>query len=359
MTASSRPSGKLPGYLYHASSGRARVRVNGEYVYISGKYGSPESRQKYGELIAEMASGVEVDPLESGDEDAPLTVNELILGYIRFAEGYYVKNGRQTDEVGCIKSALKPLRELYGYSAAEDLGPKRLKVVRQMMVDSGKKCRRFINQSIGRIRRCFRWAVENELIDASVVQALEAVAPLKAGRCDAKDHPPRHPVPRESIDAVKAVVKQRTSDIMELMELCGARPGEVVKLTQRMIDQTGDVWSATLDDHKTVHRGKTRTLYFGLRCQVILRKYFSLDPDRRLFPITRAAASAAIKKACADLGIKRFTGHWLRHNALTNVRKSHGLDASQAVAGHASAEVTQVYAALDDDKARQVARDVG
>src|SRR4051812_21478159 len=63
-----------------------------------------------------------------------ITINELIDGYLPYAEGYYVKNGEMTDEVDCIKSALRPVRELYGFTAAKDFGPKRLKVVRQMMI---------------------------------------------------------------------------------------------------------------------------------------------------------------------------------------------------------------------------------
>ena len=50
------------------------------------------------------------------------------------------------------------------------------------MIDSGSMCRDFINKSVGRIRRVFKYAVENELIPASVLTGLQALSPLLAGR---------------------------------------------------------------------------------------------------------------------------------------------------------------------------------
>ena len=359
MTVAPRSAPRIPGYLHHKSTGQARVRINGEDHYL-GDYGSEASRRKYGELIAQHASGLPLDPFQSTDEDdTGLSVAELVLGYLKHAERYYQKNGQVTDEYGCIKSAVKPLVELYGTIPAAEFGPLAMKAVRQRMVDSGKKCRRYINMSIGRIRRCFKWGVENELVDPTVLMKLQAVAPLLAGRTEAKDHAPRKPVPLENIELVKAEVPKRTKDMISLWLLCGARPGELVKLTAAMIDQSKDVWVAKLDDHKTVHRGKERILYFGPQAQLILRRYLKQDPAQRLFPIRRATASNSIKEACKTLGIPRFTAHWLRHNAASRIREAFGLDAAQVILGHAHADVTQVYADLNDDRAVQVARDAG
>ena len=361
MTGSSRSLGglKLPGYLLHKSSGHARVIINGTEHYL-GPYGSEESRKKYGELIAKYIAGVPIDPLADAASDGGITVAELILAFLNHAERYYRKNGEITDEFGCIKSAVKPLVELYGMTLANDFGPLALKAVRQRMVDSKKKCRRYINMSIGRIRRAFRWGVENEMVDPSVLQKLEAVAPLLAGRTDAIDHPARKPVPLENIEAVKGKIKkQRTRDMIELWLLCGARPGELVSLTTGMIDQSKEIWVCKLDNHKTVHRGKARVLYFGPRAQLILRRYISAKPDQRLFPIRRATASNAMKAACAELGIPRFTAHWLRHNAASRIREEFGLDAAQLILGHSHANVTEVYADLNQDKALAIARDAG
>jgi len=46
-------------------------------------------------------------------------------------------------------------------------------------------CRNEINKRIGRIKRMFRWGVENELVPSSVLHALEAIRGLAAGRSEA------------------------------------------------------------------------------------------------------------------------------------------------------------------------------
>lgn len=346
---------KLPKYCHHRGTGQACVYLDGGIKYL-GLYNSQASRIAYGELITQLSSGVPIDLSPGGEEDAPITINEICLGYLRFAEGYYVKGGKPTDELAGIRAALKPLVALYGFFPACEFGPKRLKVVRQQYVDGGA-CRRYANQNTGRIRRCFRWAVAEELLDVTVVTALETLAPLKAGRCDAPDYPPRHAVPAADLEAVKGVVKQRTRDIMELMLRSAARGGEVVLLTRAMIDMTQDVWTAQIFGHKTEHRGKIRTLYFDAECQEILRKYFTLDHDARLFPITRATISAGIKRACETLGIKEFTGHWLRHTSLTETRAKHGLEVTQIKAGHSHASTTELYAEADRSKLLKVIRE--
>lgn len=111
-----------------------------------------------------------------------------------------------------------------------------------------------------------------------------------------------------------------------------------------MLIRTGDVWKADISDHKTVHHDQSRTVFFGPHAQVILKKYLSADPDERLFKITGAAYRRAITRACERLGIDRWTPHCLRHTNADNVREKFGLEHTQAVLGHAHADMTQHYA---------------
>ncbi|WP_020466588.1 hypothetical protein [Singulisphaera acidiphila] len=78
------------------------------------------------------------------------SVNDVILAYWKYAEGYYRRaDGSNTEEVEQIRLALRPLRRLYGHTLAQDFSPKSLKLVRQSMIDS-RLGRRTINQHIGR-----------------------------------------------------------------------------------------------------------------------------------------------------------------------------------------------------------------
>ena len=85
------------------------------------------------------------------------SVSELILAYFKFATTYYVKDGQPTDEIAGIRAALKLLRMHYGQSLAAAFGPKDFKLVREAMIQAGRS-RKYINDSMARIRRMFRWA---------------------------------------------------------------------------------------------------------------------------------------------------------------------------------------------------------
>jgi integrase len=55
----------------------------------------------------------------------------------------------------------------------------------------------------------------------------------------------------------------------------------------------------------------------------------------------------------------RWHPNQLRHTRATEIRRKFGLEAAQVILGHAAADVTQVYAERDAEKAREVARLIG
>ncbi len=55
----------------------------------------------------------------------------------------------------------------------------------------------------------------------------------------------------------------------------------------------------------------------------------------------------------------RLSPNQLRHSFATKVRREHGLEAAQVLLGHAMADVTQVYAERDTEKAAAVALKIG
>ncbi len=107
-----RPKG-IPAYKLHKASGQARVIIDGRHVYL-GRYGSPESHEEYGRVIAENLQRNLSRANATNGSGRPtnnLSVNELISAYVTFAKSYYVENGIPTKEVTSIKDALKPLRD--------------------------------------------------------------------------------------------------------------------------------------------------------------------------------------------------------------------------------------------------------
>lgn len=160
-----------------------------------GPYGSDESRIAYGQLIAKLAGGVSIDPFadtkrgslprKESDDRGP-SVGEICLVFLKHAKTHYVKNEKQISEYECMKSVMRPLNELYGMLPAKDFGPLALKAVRQRFVELGW-VRVSCTKGVNRIRHIFKYAIGNELIDASVLANLKCVGPLLEGRTEAHD----------------------------------------------------------------------------------------------------------------------------------------------------------------------------
>jgi hypothetical protein len=81
--------------------------------------------------------------------ESEITVNQVLLAYLRHAKGYYVKDGKITNEVTQIKQAIEHVKALYGSAYAESFGPLALECVRDRMVDVGWS-RKHVNKQVGR-----------------------------------------------------------------------------------------------------------------------------------------------------------------------------------------------------------------
>ena len=184
---------KTPAYLLHKATGQARVRIDGKDHYL-GPYNSPESRERYDELVTAWLQREEYSQVT-------LNIDDLVLLYLDFARGYYVKHGTPTSEIHDIRGALRPLVKRFGRLRVREFSPLKLKAVRDDMVAIGWT-RKTVNAQVKRIRRMFRWGTENEHVPAEVLTALAAVACLKEGRTTAKDLPPILPVDDQTIDAI-------------------------------------------------------------------------------------------------------------------------------------------------------------
>ncbi len=236
-----RPFGrKPPSYRLHKPSARAVVTLDGRDYYL-GPHGSDESKAEYDRLLAEWLAHRSQVPGPSGP-DPGLTVSELILRYWRFAEGHYRWGGQPTRHLQNIRDAVRPVRALYGHSAAASFGPAAFKAVRKAMIDAGL-ARRTIAGRLGQVRQAFRWAVENDLVPPSTHQALMAVAGLAKGREGVKERPPIRPVSLEDVEAVLPHLSPQVAAMVRLQLLTGMRPGEATAMRADEVDRSGDVWT--------------------------------------------------------------------------------------------------------------------
>lgn len=418
---------RVPSYRHHKPTGQAVVTINGRDIYL-GKWNTTASRVEYDRLIAEfLANGRRLQ------SNADATVVEVLNAYRKFAESYYRKGGQVTSEYGCILESLKIVRELYGRKIANDFGPLALKAVRQRMVDKGWS-RGHINKSIGRIRRCFKWAVENELVRRDMYHGLMAVSGLRKGRSEAHEPDPVLPVEDKTVQATLPQMTQVVADMVRFQRITGCRPQDVCNLRPCDVDMSGEVWLYRPATHKTEHHGRERIIPIGPKGQEILRPYLLREKETHSFSpedsekkrreelhesrATRLSCGnrpgtnrkkkpkrtageqytvhsyrRAIHRACdiafpapeplcrrdhesqqqwldrltdkqrAELKKWQSDHRWspnrLRHSAGTEIRKRFGLEAAQVILGHASADVTQVYAERDLQKAVEIMLEVG
>jgi integrase len=381
------------------------VTINGRDVYL-GRYSSMESREVYNRLLAEwFATGRAMPRLLSSTSD--LTVNELALSFVRWAESYYVKRDQPTREVWNIKASIKTLRHLYGSSAAREFGPLALTAVREAFIASAI-CRNEVNRRTRIIVRMFRWAVENELVPPSVHHGLKAVTGLRLGRCNVRESKPVRAVPDAFVDAIRPYVSRQIWAMIQLQRLSGMRPGEVVSLRTIDVETSGRVWTYRPEYHKTQHHGRSRVIHLGPQAQDVLRSFFRAELTAPIFSPAEATAerlaemrsrrktrvqpsqvsrakrhpqkrpgwaytvdsyrraiSYGIGKANAERIAKgepvipAWHPNQLRHNAATRLRREFDLDVARAVLGHSSPVVTEIYAEIDSLKAIEAMERVG
>ena len=270
---------RIPSYRLHKARGLAVVDIGGRRYYL-GKFGSESSKAEYDRLIGEWLARGRSRPVDFAEES--LAVVEVIAAYHRHAKDYYRKHGKPTRELGCIKEASKVLRQRYGTHDANQFGPLALQSVRAAMIELGWT-RKYVNKQVGRIVRMFKWATANELVPASVYQALATLDGLKAGRTAAPDRPPVQPVDDATIEQTLPWLPPVVADMVRFQRLTGCRPGEVCELRSGDINRDYSPWVYSVSSHKTAHQGRARTILIGRRAQDVIRPYLLRAADAYCF----------------------------------------------------------------------------
>jgi integrase len=169
--------------------------------------------------------------------------------------------------------------------------------------------------------------------------------------------------------------------MIQIQRLTGCRPGEVCAIRPGDIDRTNDVWRYLPGSHKMEHKNRHRVVLIGPKAQAILKPYLLRAADEFCFHRKNGKAyerdhyGKAIKRGCdkaypAPEGTEgdelkawrkeyRWAPNRLRHSAATSIREGFGLEAAQTVLGHASADVTQIYAERDIERAAEVMGKIG
>lgn len=409
---------RIPKLRHHKGSGQALVEYQGQRHYL-GKYGSEAADKRYAEFVRQF-----LDAPKDGAVKSPsgVSVADFVEAYFDWCQAYYRDaNGRVTNEYSMMRYAMAPVLNECGDLKCGQFSPAHLKSVRNRMVGQGWS-RRYINHQVQRVRRAFRWGVENGFVSGDVLAAIESVAPLKRNRTSARETAAIQPASDEHVNATMPFLSPTVRAMVELQRRSGMRPQNVCMLTPSQIDCSRDPWAYIPSDHKTSHAGRSLEIYLGPHAQSVLAPLLEKStPDQFVFSprrsaeeyralrrrnLTRSArhgcaprksqqsrvpgdrynsrsyrraifygirkANAAIATSLAEqLGrqpteaelAERSIPHWhphqLRHARGTEIRQQYGLEAAQVSLGHSRADVTQIYAKRDRELAEKVARETG
>ena len=196
--------------------GRAYVWHNKKRVYL-GVSGTIEAEENYRQFkINLLQSPTTPDPVQKSESGLLLDVGDDVETDVDSVAGLCVEflkyhNPRlDKTDVQHFRKAIGFLVGLFGSMSVNTFSPKKMRTVREQMVNSGRYCRNTINRYITKLVRIFAWGCEEEWGNASVAGALRMIKPLPPGEYGTFDHPEREPVP---FDVVKRTLPFATPTI--------------------------------------------------------------------------------------------------------------------------------------------------
>jgi integrase len=388
-----------PKYRHQKSRNLAVVRIHGKDYYL-GEYGSAASRQLYAQLIAEKWADTPANIVISaaGPDRWPL-VDELIARYMtKHVNHHYLdRDGKPSERYKHIRKALRLLHKVFGAVRVNEFGTKRFKTLREEMIrqgveEQGGYARSYVNDHMSIIRNFFRWGVEEEQVPVKVHQALAAVEKLRKGRDGrVREKVKIPPVPVEIVNQTLGHLCPQLATMVQLQLFTGMRPDEVTILRLCDIDRSGEIWVYTPQAYKTEHLDLSRKVYFGPKCQELLKDWLGRPEEGYLFSPREVALAArkrhrrstkpvaekldysraprdhyddktycrAVKRVCKRFGIPPWTPNQLRHTAGTYIREVYGLEAAQTILGHQSMTTTEIYAEKDAKIAIKIMKESG
>ena len=219
---------------------------------LPGRFNSQESKKAYGKLLLE----IEASPLRQEPEvTVRRTVADVLLAFREFADGHYkAPDGKPTSEIHEVRLVIRAVRELYADTPISEFGPLAVKAIRQRWVNDGRS-RTECNRRVGIVKRILKWGTSEELVPATVYQAVATVTGLQRGRTEAHETEPVGPVEDSIVDATLPYLNRHVRGLIELQRLTGCRPGEACSIRRCDLEMEGEVWLYRPPHHKTANQG--------------------------------------------------------------------------------------------------------
>ena len=165
------PKTNIPNYRHHKASGQAFVELSGRRFYL-GKHGSKASREEYERRVAEyLGNGRKLAPTQT---KTGISCQELAVRFLEWAEGYYVKNGKQTETFDHCRRAIALLVKHYGHESVDNFTPLALVFLQDKWVEGGY-ARLTVNRYVNIVKQAFKHGVKFGWVDATTNYALQTL----------------------------------------------------------------------------------------------------------------------------------------------------------------------------------------
>jgi integrase len=400
---------RIPKYRKFSPRNIGFVEWNGSRHYFTGHpFNSPESRKLYFEFLkticSEKVDSKSVTIPTATIQTSGLTFADLADRFLEHAESYF--RGARS-ELPNYRRMLVVAVERYGHFSLRDFGPVRLTEfqnwlaatdhVRESRNKKGevtsrrtyRLTRSSVNHILADLKRVFKWGVSQEIVSADQLVALQTVSGLRAGRSHAKENKPREPVTWEHVEPVLQHLSTAVAAMVRIQWSTGCRSHSVCMMKPCEIDRTQSPWLWKPTSHKGSWRGHELSIFLGPKAQEILLPYLQRDENQFCFSPREVTGRQSnsdhynsgtygkavlfglaklspqpinqpfSRKKFEDAGLVYWSPHQLRHAKAHLIREEFGLEAAQAVLGHASLSATQIYAKKRDQLARSVADKCG
>jgi len=405
-----RPRSQTPSLRYHLS-GQSVVTLDGRDFYL-GKHGSAESLARYAVLIAEYQNNkLSLNPefdqatlylraaalihapaslVDQHQTNQPILVCHVTASFRNWVQQRF---GKQTKETYRLNSLCDELDQYVGRQPADTFGPRALAEIRQKWIDRGLS-RAYINRLTNAVRRIFKHAVANELVNVSIWERLKAVEPLRYGASRARECEPVSPVDLSWVRATAHELSPVLRDMLRIQVATGMRPSEICRIRPCDVDQTTSVWMYRPLIHKTANCGKRKSVPIVGDARDAIQPYLDREPTSYCFSpaesmawfrqklrasrkskiqpsqLTRTKQNPkkkprdhfdansyrqSIQRAAKRAGVPDWHPYQLRHSVATAVREALGVEYAQALLGHSHQAMTEHYARLSESKAVEAA----
>lgn len=191
------------------------------------------------------------------------------------------------------------------------------------------------------------------------------------------------PADDADVELTIPLLSQTFQDTIRFIRGTGCRPGEARLMQVGDLDR--ETWLFKPSTHKTAKKGRTRAVPIPTRVQSLLLPRLLRPTDAFVFgasggkrPFERRALGRAIERALKRLNKQRAEkreedgltleqlppiAHWhpyqLRHVRAVEVREEFDLETAQVILGHSRINMTEHYAKVTEERAKEVQEKLG